>query len=411
MNCEEAKKRLLEELGQSEPGEDLRTHIHSCEACRRDYEQSRWLRDRMLESPEIVADPHISHRLLLDYLESPDTLPPRVMDAIEGHLNECGKCRDTNEVVRRLAGIELRVPSRTESQPSRGILDRLIPVRPRLAIAAMVITLAIPVALFLAKAIWWAPGSDVTTRPGPIAVTGFVDPDQPDDIMVRHGLAGLVQKGLDEASACRVVSEDLIQDVSKRLFNDPMGVTDMSQAIEVAREAGAATLVSARKYGEADNTYVALQITDTETGKLIREERVFLRGVLSAADDIVQKAMEALASSCAARPAARIRSAGEMTTHSAVAYEHFVRGKALQKQMRRPVTCRRRPSRWTGNARLITPIWPRDSVMDSPRRTGCASKPGSFAMTARSMRRSQDTRSCSSVGRTTSRSWTTCLRR
>lgn len=97
MDCSECKRLILDEiLGKLDGAVShrLREHLAICPACRKEYEDTKWLYEGVRANTESIAGGHISVRLLQEYAEDRASLDEETRAFIERHLASCDECSE-----------------------------------------------------------------------------------------------------------------------------------------------------------------------------------------------------------------------------------------------------------------------------------------------------------------------------
>lgn len=159
-----------------------------------------------------------------------------------------------------------------------------------------------------------------------VAVVDFRDLGSPVDVTRSAGITGLLQVGLVESSPYRVVSSQLLYDLRRRRFGAGRGPIEEDQALEVARESGAALLLSGQMFISSTNPYITWQLVDTRSGKSLGARRVEGENLAALADKIIADVLPLLARECGVKEPAITPPVSELTTASPEAYEHYTAG-------------------------------------------------------------------------------------
>jgi len=218
--------------------------------------------------------------------------------------------------LRRLDGSEHSATTATPATSPR-IARRLA------AAAGLLIALAVVVGLALRSG--WIPGADRPPREPEvepsIALVDVRDLSNPEDPLPSAMMTNLVEVGLIEASPCRVVSLEYLKDLRRRMF-ESVGPIESGQALEVARAAGATSLLLCDLAETAGSRSLLWRLVDTGSGEALGARRVEGIELADLADSAVSGVLPLLAQAAGVEvpPSASVQ---KLTTTSAEAYRHF----------------------------------------------------------------------------------------
>jgi len=160
-----------------------------------------------------------------------------------------------------------------------------------------------------------------------LAVVDFSNIADAEDPITSAGITGLIHVGLVESSPIRVVSPSYLQDLRRRLFGAARGPIEEGQALEVARESGAAFLLTGQIVKMGEDQFVTWRLMDVKTGGSLAAKRVEETRPAELADTIVAGVLPVLAEKVGIVERVRSTPVSAITTESPEAYRHFVAGK------------------------------------------------------------------------------------
>ncbi len=167
-----------------------------------------------------------------------------------------------------------------------------------------------------------------------LAVVDFRDLASPDDPTVSAGMTGLVHVGLVESSPVRVISPEYLYDLRRRLFDTARGPIEETQALEVARKAGATLLLSGQMGKLGGTSYVTWRLVDVSSGRSLAARRVEGDNQVLIADQVISEVLPLLAKESGVEATAAPPSVSALTTTSSEAYSHFVAGTMAREEAR-----------------------------------------------------------------------------
>lgn len=171
-----------------------------------------------------------------------------------------------------------------------------------------------------------SPGEQVEASQSTLAVVDFRDLTRSQDPQLAAGLTGLVQLGLTESSPYRPVSPELLYDVRRRLFSGSRGPIGEDEALAVARQAGAARLLSGQ-IGEArGERYLVWRLLDVQSGAVLASRRAEGNDPGALADQVVGEVTRQLARGGRFEAPGKITPVADISTASPEAYRHYVAG-------------------------------------------------------------------------------------
>jgi len=191
--------------------------------------------------------------------------------------NPCDRYQHARELVE-----ELRKVSGGPTPPPK-------PRKQAIKRAAVVVTV-----LTVAAIVWQLQRQFRTVPPAKeisVAVVDFQDLGNPDDVARSAGLTSLVNVGLVESAPCRIVSPHLLYELRRRLFGSGRGPIHDDQFLEVARESGAAMMLSGQMVRSGTELYTTWQLADIETGINLGAGRVEGENLAAHADQIIAGAL------------------------------------------------------------------------------------------------------------------------
>jgi serine/threonine protein kinase len=224
---------------------------------------------------------------------------------------------ELREDLLHIARSDLPLPDRYATKRSRPVARR----RPwrGLAIAAVVVVAVL--------AGWLLPrlGGRLGTRSGDVlAVSDFLNAPNPDDAVATAGFTELLQIGLGNGSS-RVVSQELWQDLRRRLFGASGTPMSPDQSLEVARRAGATALLAGRMEVGPARCAILWRLVNVRNGDQIAGGREEGADLTSAADRVVRAVCPHLPGGTR-QQAASMPSVESMTSSAPAAYEEYVKG-------------------------------------------------------------------------------------
>jgi tetratricopeptide (TPR) repeat protein/predicted Ser/Thr protein kinase len=167
-----------------------------------------------------------------------------------------------------------------------------------------------------------------------LAVVDFRDLETPEDPTTSAGMTGLVHVGLVESSPIRVISPEYLHDLRRRLFDSARGPIEADQALEVARAAGAALLLSGQMGTLGAVSYVTWQLVDVASGESLGARRVQGDSQVLLADQVIAEVLPLLAEEGGVEAPVSQPSVSTLTTSSPEAYRHYVAGVLAREERR-----------------------------------------------------------------------------
>ncbi len=159
-----------------------------------------------------------------------------------------------------------------------------------------------------------------------LAVMDFQDLVTPEKLITTKGMAGLLHVGFVESCPIRVISPEYLQDLRRRHFGDVRGPIEESQALEVARKAGATYLLTGQIAMLGSDRYATWRLVDVREGRSLAAKRVDGSSPADLADRIVAEVLPTLAKAVGVEGPASASSVGTITTNSSEAYAHYIAG-------------------------------------------------------------------------------------
>ena len=262
-----------------------------------------------------------------------DDIPEAVERIVDKALQKdaAGRYADASELMDELVALRQEL---TLGRPLRMGKPRRAPrVSLRRGVLILAITAAVILGALGVKYLWqqrfFAPGEALA-----LAVVDFRDLETPEDPTTSAGMTGLVHVGLVESSPIRVISPEYLHDLRRRLFEATSGPIGADQALEVARESGAALLLSGQMGKLGTTSYVTWQLVDVTTGNSLGARRVEGESHVLLADQIIAEVLPLLAEKSGVDAPVSQPSVSTLTTSSAEAYRHFVAGVLAREEMR-----------------------------------------------------------------------------
>jgi tetratricopeptide (TPR) repeat protein len=246
---------------------------------------------------------------------------------VDGRYKNATELMDDLDVLR--ADLATGKPMRV-SKPPRGWRIKRRMKRREITVAAVAVIILAAFALRFA----WQHRFFLPTEALALAVVDFRDLATPDDPTTSAGVTGLVHVGLVESSPIRVISPEYLHDLRRRLFDTARGPIEADQALEVARQSGAALLLSGQIGTVGGGSYVTWQLVEVASGKSLAAKRVEGDSQLLLADQIIADVLPLLAEEGGVDAPLSQPSVSTLTTSSAEAYRHYVRALLAREEMR-----------------------------------------------------------------------------
>lgn len=169
-------------------------------------------------------------------------------------------------------------------------------------------------------------GGEAEAQEHALAIVDFRDIRATPDETTAPSITSLLNVAMVQNSPMRVVSPSYLQDLRRRMFEDTDGPIDPSQALELARRAGA-TLMLTGDVSDADGTRMVMwQLIDTRDGHSLGADRSNEQSVLSCADAIVEATVPHVAEVLGIEVTTPVTAVEGITTESDLAFEHYTRG-------------------------------------------------------------------------------------
>jgi serine/threonine protein kinase/tetratricopeptide (TPR) repeat protein len=195
-------------------------------------------------------------------------------------------------------------------------------IRRSVAITAAIVAVAAILAFVIGQRFLSAPSADELS----MAVIDFSTISDTDDRTLSASITGLVHVGLVESCPIRVISPTYLQDLRRRLFGEGRGRIEESQALEIARKAGATYLLTGQIGVLGEDRYVTWTLMDVISGRSLAARRVDETRPMDLADRIIAGVVPVVAGKTNAAAADTLRGVATITTDSPDAYRHYIAG-------------------------------------------------------------------------------------
>jgi tetratricopeptide (TPR) repeat protein len=159
-----------------------------------------------------------------------------------------------------------------------------------------------------------------------MAVVDFSTIADTDDHTLSASITGLVHVGLVESCPIRIISPTYLQDLRRRLFGEGRGRIEESQALEIARKAGATYLLTGQIGALGEEQYVTWSLMDVNSGESVAARRVDETRPTDLADRIIADVLPFVARIADAVAADTPPGVATITTNSPEAYRHYIAG-------------------------------------------------------------------------------------
>ncbi len=175
-------------------------------------------------------------------------------------------------------------------------------------------------------------GPRLVTPPRPtgeqaLAVIEFKDLVKDSDPTLVEAMCSLIQVGLVQNSPVRVVSPDFIKEMARRLAGDEGAPVDESQALELARRAGASLMLTGQLARLDGKRLVTWRLVETAGGQSVAAGRAGGDDLAGIADGIITEVVQRVRTRTGqelAKPTAPVAS---LTTENPQAYRYYISSK------------------------------------------------------------------------------------
>jgi serine/threonine protein kinase/tetratricopeptide (TPR) repeat protein len=166
------------------------------------------------------------------------------------------------------------------------------------------------------------------SEPQAIAIVEFRNLGSPEGEQVRASMIEFINISLVENSPIRVVSPEYLRDIRRRLFGTGRGPIAEDEVLTVAREAGAALLLTGGVGRIENKPYVTWRVVDTNSGQNVAARRIQGQELSAVVDSLVYGVVAVISEVYGlVTPPEPIRPVTQITTSSPRAYQHFVSGR------------------------------------------------------------------------------------
>jgi tetratricopeptide (TPR) repeat protein len=195
-------------------------------------------------------------------------------------------------------------------------------IRRSVAITAAIVAVAAILAFVIGQRFLSAPSADELS----MAVIDFSTISDTDDRTLSASITGLVHVGLVESSPIRIISPTYLQDLRRRLFGEGRGRIEESQALEIARKAGATYLLTGQIGVLGEDRYVTWTLMDVNSGESLAARRVDETRPTDLADRIIADVVPVVARKTNSAAADTLTGVASITTDSPDAFRHYIAG-------------------------------------------------------------------------------------
>jgi tetratricopeptide (TPR) repeat protein len=328
MGCQSNLKDLLGEYIRGQLPEEqaaaVRQHLTECAECASDAAQI----ETLLPGMEALAEEHVSAETLVAYAHSGHSKPQQA--DIEEHLAICDRCQSE---VDRLKKLE------TESgKAAPATVEDIFKFRRRfiriLLPAAAVVFLFI--LFFKGFRLEFSTEQPAKAENNTLAVMYFENLADPEDKdRTAEMVTSLLTTDLSQSQQLRVISQQRLYDILKRLGREKLKVINKQVASEVAKQAGVGWLITGKVLQTKPVLVLTVEVSEVDGGKIKVSQNVHggpNEDVFTVVDKLCNRTKMYLLLSVQLqretdRPVANI------TTHSPDAFRYFLEAKEYMSKL------------------------------------------------------------------------------
>jgi tetratricopeptide (TPR) repeat protein/tRNA A-37 threonylcarbamoyl transferase component Bud32 len=258
----------------------------------------------------------------------PDDLSRLILKCLEKDKEK--RCQSAGEVRAELESIEKGIPTTERVMPERKPLTSK-EITVTFGLKKLLIPAAVIIGLVIAAVVIWQilPSKKATPVPSgepSLAVMYFENrSDEPD---LDNILVDMLTTNLSRFEGIKIVSSQRLFDILKQLGRQDADIIDKNMAMEIAKHAGVATMMTGNIIKLGDRIRISSQLTDVETGTILGSEQVEgsrIEDVFALVDELTERVGTRL--NLSTEGEAEQFNISEVSTDSIEAYKYFQKGK------------------------------------------------------------------------------------